>query len=492
MRNIGVIVYGAAALAACSSSSALSPDGGAGKGGAAGVAGAGIGGGAGTDGGAGTGSPDAAAGGKTYEFHEAINRNVDILVMVDNSLSMKPLQQKLTASFPILTNALQALPGGLPNLHLAVISSTMGSGPYGADQIPSCPMGGDRGTFQAMPTGTTCATGNLNPGASFIIANGQGTNNFTGTLSDTFACIAALGDGGCGFEHQFASVLRALGADGAPAPVQNVNFLRRDAYLFVVLLTNEDDCSAPPESTLFDPSSRFVSDPRGPLASYRCNAFGHLCGGQPPPLTPPAMETDLGTCTSAEDGALLKVSDVTARLKALKPDPSKVFVTAIAGPPTPYKVNAAAASLKDDPAGSWPVVTHSCTAADGTFGDPGVRIAKLVDDFGSNGYFQTICNDSFGDALTSIGAQVGRAVGGQTPCLEPGTTPSQCTFVDHTISAAGTRADTPLPSCLANGNKAPCWSSETSAVCGGGPLIHFNRAPGAPAVESTTTATCAP
>src|SRR4051812_5267868 len=130
MKNVALIVGGALALAACSSSgpgSGLFPnrDGGAGTGGRG-------------TGGGGTNGQDAAPPGKTYAFQGSINRDVDMLVMVDNSLSMKPLQQKLTSSFGTLTTILQNLPGGLPNLHLAVVSSDLGAGRFTDTDIPSC------------------------------------------------------------------------------------------------------------------------------------------------------------------------------------------------------------------------------------------------------------------------------------------------------------------------------------------------------------------
>jgi hypothetical protein len=202
----------------------------------------------------------------------------------------------------------------------------------------------------------------------------------------------------------------------------------------------------------------------------------------------PAMETDLGTCTSAEDGVLLRVADVTARLKALKPDPSKVFVAALTGPPKPYKVQPSPATLKDDPAGQWPQIVHSCMATDGTYADPAVRIKMLIDNFGDNGTFQVICNDTFAPALMAIGGQVARAISG-VPCLDAGTNPDECTFVDHSLNDKGARVDTPLPSCVTNGNVAPCWTASASASCGGGPLVQFMRtAP--PSAGMTTTATC--
>src|SRR5262249_59114045 len=80
--------------------------------------------------------------------------------------------------------------------------------------------------------------------------------------------------------HQLAAVERALGPN---APSGNAGFLRDYAFLGIVLITDEDDCSAPADSQLFDPSQNSNADPLGPLASFRCTEFGILCGGQSPP-----------------------------------------------------------------------------------------------------------------------------------------------------------------------------------------------------------------
>jgi len=56
------------------------------------------------------------------------NRNLDVLFMVDNSSSMRLQQANLTTNFPMFMDALKALPGGLPNIHVAVISADMGGG----------------------------------------------------------------------------------------------------------------------------------------------------------------------------------------------------------------------------------------------------------------------------------------------------------------------------------------------------------------------------
>jgi hypothetical protein len=278
-------------------------------------------------------------------------RDVDVVFVIDNSSGAYRIQPRIINAFPAFAQALAGLPGGLPNLHLGIVSSDLGAGPYSENDISFCRTGGDRGAFHAEPLGTTCAEAALNAGARFV-SNVDGVANYTGRIEDVFACIAALGSEGCSFEHPFASLLRALGADGAAPPT--AGFLRPDAALVVVFVTDEDDCSAPPDSVIFDPTSRYVSDPLGPLTSYRCNELGHLCGGKAPPRT--GMADLSGTCRSAEDGKLLKVSDVAARLKALKGgDDRRIIVAAIAGPPDHYVVRPTTPTLQDDPS-QWPEV----------------------------------------------------------------------------------------------------------------------------------------
>ena len=56
------------------------------------------------------------------------NRNLDVLFMIDNSASMHLSQANLLRNFPTFMNVLKELPGGLPNIHVAVVSSDMGAG----------------------------------------------------------------------------------------------------------------------------------------------------------------------------------------------------------------------------------------------------------------------------------------------------------------------------------------------------------------------------
>src|SRR5262245_23752748 len=270
------------------------------------------------------------------------NRNLDILFMVDNSSSMRMTQANLATNFPMFMDVLKNLPGGLPNIHVGVISSDMGAGD---GSIASCSStGGDNGVFQYTARGTCTAT-TLQAGATYI-SNVGGVANYTAAdISTVFSCIAQLGETGCGFEHQFASILRALGADGHAAPAENQGFLRSDALLAIVMITNEDDCSERAGNLLFDTGSNItVASTLGPPANFRCNEFGHVCDGVRPIRQAPnqdvAAMVTLQNCTSSEcDGALTPVGEFVARIKALKASPSsEILMAAIAGPTTPYAV----------------------------------------------------------------------------------------------------------------------------------------------------------
>ena len=211
-------------------------------------------------------------------FTQKINNNLDILFMIDNSKSMTAMQQKLLAQLPSFMNVLENLPIK-PNLHVAVVSSDMGAKSDNA--LQSCTPLGNQGDFFSQPEGSCLAT-TLAAGDTFI-SDVDGVSNFTDPIASVFQCIGFLGATGCGFEHQLASIDRALGADGlGPVPSMNAGFLRPDASLGIVMLTNEDDCSAPTDTTIYslNGSPQSITNPDGPIADYRCNGGprgGHLC-----------------------------------------------------------------------------------------------------------------------------------------------------------------------------------------------------------------------
>jgi hypothetical protein len=416
---------------------------------------------------------------------------IDILFMVDNSLSMKPLQKKLVDGFSAFMTSLEALPGGTPDLHIGVVSSDMGAGAFDVGDIPGCRRGGDGGRLQSTPHAPCVATGLADPFIALHtdLGTGQLVTNFGAqALPDIFSCIALIGDNGCGFEHQFSSVRHAL--DPGLAPAENTGFLRREAFLAVVLITNEDDCSAPGDSMLFDPySSRFVSDPLGPLASYRCNEFGHVCsiGGklQHPPRT---ATGELQDCQSAEDGKLDKVSDFVGFLQKIKGDPAKVFLAVVGGPPTPYTVATSQPVLHDDRQ-QWPFIEHSCTAMDGTYADPGVRLAQAARAFGTHGLYESICGDSMGPILQEISSSFSRPLA--AACVPtPDPAGPGCTVIDRWADDAGTRQAARLPSCTEAAGALPCWELVVDRTCAPANRLRVNRAPDALAQNVITAIDC--
>jgi len=407
----------------------------------------------------------------------ASNRNVDLLFMIDDSSSMRLSQDNLVRNFPALMNTLQNLPGGMPNVHIAVISSDMGAGD---GSVAGCDTtGGKQGIFQYTPRGT-CPSSGLAAGATYISDIG-GVRNYTGNLADVFTCIAAIGETGCGFEHQFAAITRALGADGRAAPPENQGFLRDDAYLAIVMITDEDDCSAAPGVPLFDTGSNTnIASQLGPPSNFRCNEFGHLCSDGTGNVVHPNRNApnnnvndavSYASCMSNDaEGYLLSVRATANRIKALKADDGQVMVAAITGAPSPYVVGWKAPSTADASCGAsscpWPVIKHACTGADGSFADPAVRINELVRAFGANGTTLSICDDNFSPALSNIASEIVEYV--NAPCIQgriarrAGTTREDCTVTDNATGAS-------VLACADTANNGLCWRLVAGATaCGGG------------------------
>jgi hypothetical protein len=457
--------------------------------------------------GGGLGKPDGGGGGAggadpnrwAGVVSASINRNIDILFMVDDSSSMDLQQANLIRNFPTFMTRLQD-PPGLPNVHIAVVSQDMGAGD---GSIAGCDAtGGKHGIFQYTARGTCTSTGL--PAGQTYISNIGGVPNYTGDLASVFSCIAALGGTGCGFEHQFAAILRALGADGQPAPAENQGFLRPEAYLAIIMLTNEDDCSESAGVRLFDTNANTnVASQLGPPANFRCNEFGHMCDSgsgtyaHPGRLAPNNDVTQTVTYQSCrsndQEGYLLGVADVANRIKALKADPAQVAVVSIQGPSAPYTVTWKAPSTSDTSCGAascpWPVIAHSCTASDGSFADPSVRTSELVQAFGANGLQLPICSTDFSPSLDRAATMINALLGPR--CLpgpigvNPKTGYPDCKITSHTPNGSGAFVDKAVPYCGDNGNVPPCWQLSSGPGCQG-QVLNISPDPSLPASSDGT------
>ena len=318
---------------------------------------------------------------------------LDLLFMIDDSPSMQEEQANLARNFPRLIDALKKLPAGFPDLHLGVLSSDMGAG--AANLAGACGNSlGDRGVLQVR---SGCGLDPKN-GRYLSSQNGGTQNNFDGDISDVFACLASLGTNGCGFEHQLQSVRMALSGFVA----DNAGFLRSDAHLAVVYITDEDDCSAPANSTLFE---NVVS---GQDTSLRCSLAGHLCDGKAPPAA--VFSTPLANCSAAPDGGgeLIPVQTFVDEMRQLRTQ--SVSVSVIGGWPSDvasanYAIGYDTGSSYSDLLTSMPI----CESANGK-AVVELRMKQFVDAFGAAGQIMSICQDDFSKAMAQIGDLIGTTV----------------------------------------------------------------------------------
>ena len=397
-------------------------------------------------------------------------RLLDLVFMVDNSPSMAPKVTKMNAQFPKLIAALKdPNDGTLPDLRVAIIDSDLGTG--GAYQTSSCgpktlPDGtnspyGDMGRFQ-MINASSCGVTNAN--ATYLSYTKGAPDNFTGDINTVFACLASnLGTLGCGEEHQLQAFEFALVAGGLGAINDKQHeMLRPNAYLGLVFLTDEDDCSAAPYDGMFGDKTEL----RNESASLRCYTRSHTCNGKNLAESPPGYPTDkpftspLSACSARMndtcDFSLNNPSDpnsgpktdtsqptpqcsplkdikaLAAEIKGLKEDPeNQILVAGIFGWPLSdadmksavYKIDQipnpnAADTAHPTVFDSWPICydptkkpadpnTFDKDAA-GVGATAGLRNAAFVDEFGANGLKFSICQTDFAASMKLIGDTIAK------------------------------------------------------------------------------------
>jgi hypothetical protein len=419
-----------------------------------------------------------------FSVPQAPTRAVDILFVVDNSPSMDPKQQALAAAFPTMMTALQALPIGMPDLRVGVISTDMGAGAGEAGGNCAVVLGNQGLLWGNDPTAdpnepnnkraTTKAKSDRLGNAGCGMASGarwiedvQGTTgparskNYVGNLPDVFSCLtSALGTFGCGYEHTLQSLRLALNPQPDLNP-QNVGFLRRNAYLAVVIVTDEDDCSADPNAAIND--KLFTPRLLAETASLRCAGRGHVCKGAPIPNYDPALGytgtepfvANFEDCDAKDDAdphnlPLIRVREFIDSVRQVKDRPDEqILVSGIIGWPkngdligVQYRVDKDPTSMPVEQSRLWDYVPicsiPSVKSADGNiykaFG--GLRLKRFIDGFGANGRTYSICENDLAPVMTEIGNRIGYAV---TQKLWPACIPNP--LVDKNPSLPGLQPD---------------------------------------------------
>jgi hypothetical protein len=424
--------------------------------------------------------------------------DIDILFLIDNSPSTADKQTVFASNFPRFIQALDGFPGGRPNVHIGVVSSTMEiprttleAGLAGA--CTSAP--NDSGLMHNRATVGGCTP----PSGRFIVdvANSDGSRmqNYpggSGNLAATFSCIAQLGSGGCAFEHQLGAIKAAL--DGSRP--ENAGFVRPGAYLAVIILTDEDDCSARDPAVFNLP----VADV-GPI-DFRCQPYFAYTCDQPISPRDPGTYTN---CRVRTDSYLEDPQAFVRFLTNLKGDPGLVVVGLVSGP--------AASTIMTGPL-TRPfnqafALQPSCQINNNAeIGRPGIRLASFLAGFPGHGLSSSVCASDYTQALADFGDLLFRVV---SPCLggdvdatdiDPGAPGVQldCSVADVTDAGLASQSEVVLPRCpMASaqtptaGGTRPCWwvrSNPGLCKAGSGFELHIERTQ-APAANTSVRARCA-
>jgi hypothetical protein len=360
-----------------------------------------------------------------------INNDVDILFVIDNSNSMDEEQTALLANFDRFIDVLDNLDGGLPDLHIGVVTSDMGGCPgiasadgalhVAADSL----LGGDRYISDIGDPATGARITNF-PQAST-------------TLTDEFRKIATVGTAGCGYEQHLASMARAFTNPG------NTGFLRATAHLAVVILADEDDCSVTSDATFTDPTLGRAND------DFRCFVGGVTCDED---AFAPGPHHN---CHPRDPSPYLHTpAEYVATLKALKSPAVQVIVAAITGDREPViEIN-----NPDHPDEDWPDLRYSCEypnptdPTDPQQAFPSVRIGAFVDGFAENGAQATICTDDLSGPIEEVGQLITNSVGNL--CIKTDGV-STCTVEAVNGPGDADPFDQAIPACDASAANQPCW-----------------------------------
>lgn len=388
-------------------------------------------------------------------------RDLDVLFVVDDSGAMGEEQAALAASAGRFIATLDEALGSRPSLHIGVTSTNVGTGPDGGGG-DACASDGDDGRLLVPATCPALDRPFLVDLADPEDPAGPRTINYPdGQLAETLGCMVQLGNTGCGFEQPLEAMRRAL--DGSNEG--NRGFLRRDALLLVVLVSDEDDCSAF-DREIYDPSQDDRDAPLGELSSFRCFEFGVTC--EQPDARVVGERTG---CAPREDSPYLVHPDEYAGfLREIKGGPGMVMAAAITGEPGPVAVRE---DERKDP--SELAVNDLCPPPDTDTGlypwgaGAGIRTHALLDALPRH-TSSSICDPDMDAHLRRLGdATAGNLLGASCLWATPYDADDQRVGIQP-VCRAELRLESgewiELPSCADDASGQSCFTvEEDRAVC---------------------------
>jgi len=496
-----------------------------------------------------------------------VNRDVDVLFVIDNSGSMGEEQELLATSFSSFIAVLER-EDVQANYRIGITTTDNGN-PWcsgttpegGALRFSSClgrlsefvfpgfdPPADERSActnvcpeeWASIDTTPTTTEYENDPWPRPWIESIEGGTNLPAglTVVQALQCISPQGINGCGFESHLESMYKAL-KRAMDADEASYGFLRQNAILAVIVLTDEVDCSHRNEHQIIfmpDGNRVFWSDPDAayPTSAVCWNA-GVSCMGGPGTYDDCYFQDkdEDGNSTSEANAVLHPISRYVGLLqdfenqKKMRNPGQEVLVSIIGGVPEGY-VDGQDLVYQDstDPAfqddyGIGPGCQSSKTMA-----VPPVRIREFAEQFmvGGERNLLSVCASDYSTALRTIAERIADQI--RPACMpvcvadadnDPsnGLTPS-CTLVQET-PGGGVPVETTVRPCsvdlnagtwdfpsgsddvcyrMLTSNATPTTMDDIYAECfdeGWNLEFMIERRPGTPApVASIIRATCEP
>lgn len=416
-----------------------------------------------------------------------IGQEVDILLIIDDSGSMAEEQRALAEGLPALLATLDDI---RPGAHIRIgITSTDNGNPWCTADTPdagnyllsSCRSRPEQFTFEGagipdfyasscqeicpeqweqfetLPTELYGESGARS--RPWLERDETGTNLPDGlSLEQALQCAVPLGIAGCGFESPLESMWKALRRSQTDDEA-GWGFIRADAVLSVVFVTDEGDCSYNNEwESIFTPDGDrvFWSDPDAatPTSAVCWNA-GVACEGTSPYDDCEPVDLDVEGLpvprADADDEAVLRpvsryidyLRDLEDAKQRISPD-QEVLVSVIGGVNTDGSV-----TYQDTDDISFQQdfgIGPGCASAQGSAVPP-VRLRALADAFavGDEPNMYSVCQSDYAPALSAIGEAIAAQLrpacmpacvadsDPDTPQLEP-----TCTIIRESPNLDGT------------------------------------------------------
>ena len=283
---------------------------------------------------------------------------LDLLFVIDNSGTMGEEQLNLAANFPLLIEQLETLTdsqGQLidPDVNIMITTTDMGHpacSPFQPDDYTPAQgapvntpciqrledftgLGSNPQVIEeACTTGCPVATGPVDP---FIHFDSKGTNVPGDDVEGALSCLGPQGINGCGYEAPLESMLQALN----PAAEWNSGdrpFLRDNAILGIVIVTDEADCSVrSPDGFAFFTNPMFDTYWEvNPGSGTKTQATSAVCWNAGVDCGSPNAQGVYEDCESVDNGVLHPIDRYVDYLKgSLVSSGKEVVMLGILGVP---------------------------------------------------------------------------------------------------------------------------------------------------------------